>query len=255
MHKRHRNLFLLIALVVLPLVMLGWQGWRLLASDREVQQARVNQLVEARLLQVDQAIQRYLDSLADDWRQRLPAWPRDPQGLRQQLAGEIRVRHLFLLDAQNVRRYPTGMLSSAEQAFVTRLEAIWQDPSLLQMARPADAPLAEPAQADARTPSLSSVFRKQASETASIPADSGWYMWHWGAGTRLLFWWRSPRGETIGLALEPSRLKADLIGLLRDLAGAGLRGGMCGRKPGGFRSAIGQVLGPTLHRVPYGNCR
>ena len=45
MKKRHANLLLLIALVVLPLALLGWQAWRLLTSESDVQQARYNQLV------------------------------------------------------------------------------------------------------------------------------------------------------------------------------------------------------------------
>ena len=210
MKKRHSNLLLLIALVVLPLALLGWQAFRLLTGENDVQQARHNQLVEARLQQVDLTIQRYLESLAGDWRQRLPAWPLDPAGVRTRLADEIRVRHLFLLAPDNSRLYPQDPLSSDEQEFVQRLEGIWRDPSLLQGKRPdSDFDIAA-----APSPGLSSVFRKSARESAGIQAESGWYMWHWGAGTRLIFWWKSPGGETIGLALEPARLKSDLIGLL-----------------------------------------
>jgi signal transduction histidine kinase len=210
MKKRHANLLLLIALVVLPMALLGWQAWRLLTSERDVQQARYDQLVEARLQQVDLTIQRYLESLANDWQQRLPSWPLDPRGVRTRLADEIRVRHLFLLGPDNQRLFPADPLSSDEQAFVERLEAIWRDPSLLQGNRPAS----ESDTVASRAPALSNVFRKSARETAGIAPESGWYMWHWGAGTRLIFWWKSPGGETIGLALEPARLKSDLIGIL-----------------------------------------
>jgi len=210
MKKRHANLLLLVALVVLPLALLGWQAYRLLTSDSEIQQARYDQLVEARLQQVDQTIQAYLSSLADDWRQRLPTWPLDARGLQTRLADEIRVRQLFLLGPDKRRLFPRPPLSSDEQDFVERLEAIWRDPSLLQ-ARHSES---EAGISAARSPSLSSVFRKSARESDGMESDSGWYMWHWGAGTRLLFWWRSPAGETIGLALEPARLKSDLIGLL-----------------------------------------
>lgn len=217
MKQRHRHLLLLICLVVLPLLLLGWQGWRLLDSDKDVQQARYNQLVEARLLQIDRSIQDYLDSLSDDWQQRLPGWSIAPQALRKRLSDEYRVRHLFLLDAQGTRRFPAEPLSDKERAFVDRLESIWRDPSLLNRSRPDDtAPvLAEPA-ASAPAEPFSKAFRKPAKLQESIAprTESGWYMWHWGAGTRLLFWWKSPRGETIGLSLEPTRLKADLIGLL-----------------------------------------
>ena len=212
MKKRHANLLLLIALVVLPLALLGWQAWRLLTSESDVQQARYNQLVEARLQQVDLTIQRYLESLASDWRQRLPGWPLDPRELRNRLSDEIRVGHLFLLGPDNSRLFPEAPLSSDEQAFVARLEAIWRDPSLLQGNRPTS----ESDMAASPSPSLSNVFRKSARESAGIAPESGWHMWHWGAGTRLIFWWKSPGGETIGLALEPARLKSDLIGLLPD---------------------------------------
>ncbi len=190
MKKRHANLLLLIALVVLPLALLGWQAWRLLTSESDVQQARYNQLVEARLQQVDLTIQRYLETLASDWRQRLPGWPLDPRELRNRLSDEIRVGHLFLLGPDNRRLFPEDPLSSDEQAFVARLEAIWRDPSLLQGNRPTS----ESGMAASPSPSLSNVFRKSARESAGIAPESGWYMWHWGAGTRLIFWWRSPAG-------------------------------------------------------------
>ena len=183
MKKRHANLLLLVALVVLPLALLGWQAYRLLTSDSEIQQARYDQLVEARLQQVDQTIQDYLSSLADDWRQRLPTWPLDTRGLQTRLADEIRVRQLFLLGPDNRRLFPRPPLSSDEQDFVERLEAIWRDPSLLQ-ARHSES---EAGISAARSPSLSSVFRKSARESDGMQSDSGWYMWHWGAGTRLLF--------------------------------------------------------------------
>ena len=210
MKKRHANLLLLIALVVLPLALIGWQAWRLLDSESDVQQARYDQLVEARLQQVDLTIQRYLESLAGDWRERLPAWPLDPREVRKRLADEVRVRHLFLLGPDNRRLFPEAPLSSDEQEFVQRLEAIWRDPSLLRSSRPDS----ESELADTSAPALSRVFRKSARESAGIQPESGWYMWHWGAGTRLLFWWKSPGGETLGLALEPARFKSDLIGLL-----------------------------------------
>lgn len=210
MKKRHANLLLLIALVVLPMALLGWQAWRLLNSEGDVQQARYDQLVEARLQQVDLTIQRYLESLASDWRQRLPSWSLDPREIRARLADEIRVRHLFVLGPDNRRLFPEDPLSSDEQAFVDRLEAIWRDPSLLWGKRPTS----ESGRAAPASPTLSNVFRKSATESTGIQPESGWYMWHWGAGTRLIFWWKSPGGETIGLALEPARLKSDLIGLL-----------------------------------------
>jgi len=212
MKKRHANLLLLIVLVALPLALVGWQAWRLLTSEADVQQARYDQLIEARLQQVDLTIQRYLESLASDWRQRLPDWPLDPREVRTRLADEIRVRHLFLLGPDNRRLFPEDPLSSDEQAFVERLEAIWRDPSLLQGNRPAS----ESDMAASPSPRLSNVFRKSARESAGTAPESGWYMWHWGAGTRLIFWWKSPGGETIGLALEPARLKSDLIGVLPD---------------------------------------
>ncbi|PLY13070.1 MAG: sensor histidine kinase [Sedimenticola sp.] len=205
--KKRRILLLLIALVLLPLGFLGWQGVQMLDSSDAMQRVRSEQLVAARLKNVDASIQAYLQQLALDWTSRLPGWPLQAEQLRERRSQEIRVRQLFLLDAGGRRTFPNGEMSQAERRFVERLQMVWDDPSILYAT--------DDSQRLEEQRAVSSLVSR--SKTADSPSGRhGWSVWHWGTGTQLLFWWQAPEGHTLGLEVESARIKSDLISLLPD---------------------------------------
>ena len=132
--KKRRIALLLMLLVLLPLGLLGWQGLQLLSSSDTMQQVRSQQLVEARLKNVDATLQAYLQELALDWSSRLPSWPLTAEGLRDQLRRELRVKQIFWLDSDGRRQFPRDGMSQAERRFVERMQMIWDDPQLLYSA-------------------------------------------------------------------------------------------------------------------------
>ena len=168
-------------------------------------ESRSGQLVEARLKNVDASIQSYLQELALDWSSRLPGWSLQAGDLRDQRSREIRVKQLFLLDKSGRRLFPANEMSQTEQRFVERMQPIWDDPSLLYGAD-------DSGRLEEQRYSAKLVTRSKADEAAL--GRHGWTLWHWGAGTRLLFWWQAPAGHTLGLEVESARIKSDLISLL-----------------------------------------
>ncbi|MCG8428646.1 MAG: HAMP domain-containing histidine kinase [Chromatiales bacterium] len=209
--KKRRIALLLMLLVLLPLGLLGWQGLQLLSSSDTMQQVRSQQLVEARLKNVDTTLQAYLQELALDWSGRLPSWPLTAESLRDQLRRELRVKQIFWLDSEGRRQFPRDGMSQAEQRFVERMQMIWDDPQLLYSADDNDR------QQEVVSYASKLVTRSQADQ--AIQGRHGWSVWHWGAGSRLLFWWQAPEGYTLGLEVDTARLKSDLISLLPDTSG------------------------------------
>lgn len=205
---RSKALIALALIVLLPVAALGWLGLRVLGSEQQTLQNRVQALINTQLNSVDETLASYFaarqsELLADA--QRLAV---ETDALRQYVQRAGRVRQVFVMDAKGERVHPPRVapLSEAEQRFLQRSAEIWRNRDILYQgggSTGAESPL---------TPSLGSA-REPANRAQSVPAH-GWYVWHWGAETDLIFWTRDASSRLIGFELEPARVMADLIGLL-----------------------------------------
>lgn len=141
---KYRATLLLILLVLLPLLLLGWLGYRLQQNEQQLVGLQLQKLVEQQLESVDQQLQRHFQQLEtllqrqgmDLYRRADPDYPAD--ALRTFIKRSAQVQQLFVLDQSDQRQFPprNEPLSREEQRLVERLQPLWQSPGLL---RPKDA--------------------------------------------------------------------------------------------------------------------
>ena len=60
------------------------------------------------------------------------------------------------------------------------------------------------------------ISKKESSNALSDINKQGWYMWHWGNDSNLIFWQEGKDNSIVGVEMEPVRVKADLISRLPD---------------------------------------
>lgn len=234
---KQRKLMIILALIVLlPLMLLGWQGWKINQDDKQLNTARFDSLVSARLDQVDTVVQGYFEEVQLKWSLLVPQWDLSNQATRQRIENNGNIRQIFVIDAQKIRRFPpiNNEITAAEKTFVKRLESIWRDPQML-FSNQSGIQTAE--QMASNTIRKDKVGTKKAAPTASATSGSlamvtsdvakvatkavssnrqGWYMWHWGSDSNLIYWQQNKDNSIVGIEMEPIRVKADLISRLPD---------------------------------------
>lgn len=267
-------------IVVLPLLLLAWQGWKINQDNKQLNSARFDSLVSARLSQVDTIIQSYFEEMQIKWGLQIQQWNLSNNEIRKRIDDNGKIRQIFVIDARNKRQFPprNAAVTQSEQTFVDRLELIWQDPQMLitnqsnqiEFGEKPEQQIAANTKKNSRfaSPSVSSyssstnessdaivladrelkglenvkveeqiavqaelapvaktapskISRKSKSRvTTSISSNKtnqqGWYMWHWGSDSNLIFWQLKANGTIVGVEMEPVRVKADLISRLPD---------------------------------------
>ncbi len=130
----HRKLIILLALLVLlPLTLLSWQGWRISQDTQKLNDARFASLMTARLNQVDTVVQSYFEEMQLKWSLSIPQWQLDSESTRKRIENDGNIRQIFVLDPQRIRSFPPqdAEITSAEKVFVERLASVLQDPQIL----------------------------------------------------------------------------------------------------------------------------
>jgi len=265
--KQKKLITILVLIVVLPLLLLAWQGWKINQDNKQLNSARFDSLVSARLSQVDTVIKSYFEEMQIKWGLQIKQWRLSSNEIRQRIDDNGNIRQIFVIDAQNKRQFPprNAAVTRSEQTFVDRLELIWRDPQMLitnqsnqievgqQIAANTkkDSRSAVPsvssysssvvssdgiAQAETQesvkveekiavqaevSPLAKKISRKSKSRIAAPKSSNkanqqGWYMWHWGSDSNLIFWQQKANGTIVGVEMEPVRVKADLISRLPD---------------------------------------
>ena len=292
--QKRKLIITLALLVLLPLSLLAWQGWKISQDTQKLNDARFSSLVSARLNQVDTVVQSYFEEMQLKWSLLIPQWQLDSQSTRERIENDGNIRQIFVLDPQRIRSFPPTdkEITSAEKVFVDRLASVWRDPEILfsnQISAPSieqesdlrdrlktDAIIASVAPQKAPSPQLrqesASVVSSEsldlvleevlmaddiaaesnstlsgASNSAAIniepsiassrkskssaprankkgplkkklvnPNKQGWYMWHWGNDSNLIFWQEGKDNSIVGVEMEPVRVKSDLISRLPD---------------------------------------
>jgi len=62
----------------------------------------------------------------------------------------------------------------------------------------------------------SKIIQKSSPTRIQDANKQGWYMWHWGNDSNLIFWQEGKDNSIVGVEMEPVRVKADLISRLPD---------------------------------------
>lgn len=313
---QNRKLIILLALLVLlPLSLVAWQGWKISQDTQKLNDARFTSLVTARLNQVDTVVQSYFEEMQLKWSLLIPQWKLDSASTRERIENDGNIRQIFVLDPQRIRSFPPSDsdITSAEKVFIDRLESVWRDPEILfsnqlgaqsteqiaslsesldtesivasasvkkksssismndsatetmgrsvAMSKMAESEVAmeEIAMADdivadtsspsaQYSPSISSksssskpaassymqsrtessaisrspskkapiIAKKSPTQSISNVNKQGWYMWHWGNDSNLIFWQEGKDNSIVGVEMEPIRVKSDLISRLPD---------------------------------------
>lgn len=209
-----RLLIPLLLLILLPVLAIAGFGWQALQNRQALWDQQQQQLLQAQLDAIDSQVRGWLDQLAAGLQ---PLPDADPTALRRWRDRNGHVEQLLVLDADGSRLFPPadGPLSTAEQAFLQRSQALWQELDLLY----ATATEAQPAQPS--RPFLRGSSRSASADSASAvasaptePSRSGWYVWYVDQRLQLLYWRTDASQRVWGYALTPERLLADLIGQL-----------------------------------------
>ncbi|MBI3039147.1 HAMP domain-containing histidine kinase [bacterium] len=195
----------LLLLVLLPLGIMTWAGFLAVNEDYKRLELQVQSLLQSKLAEIDSRISRLLEERQRELRE-LPEfnsefpynWSRDALKLptiSQVFAQNSDGRLLFPI--------PQVALTEAEQAFLQRTQAIFDDKFLLR------------AKSEVSYP-VSSSLRQTSHKSSSPSIEDGWHPWFWDTDIHLLYWRRTSNGGLIGAEISRIRLLADIIAMLPD---------------------------------------
>jgi len=220
-------IIILAVIVLLPLVILGWLGRRVILNEQNAVQARYREVIEGRLRDTTKEI----SSLLNERERILPVKEvtlgASPETIRELVRKTPLVRQYFILDPQGGLAYPNpqSTLTEEERAFLQRTQHVWETGGI---ASPTTIPDSQAPQTPAQVQSV---------QTESATASHGWYVWYWGDGLDLIYWWRGASAEIAGAELNAARLMADVVAILPDTGADALPdGGVV------LRDARGEVI-------------
>ena len=94
-------------IVVLPLLLLAWQGWKINQDNKQLNSARFDSLVSARLSQVDTIIQSYFEEMQIKWGLQIQQWNLSNNEIRKRIDDNGKIRQIFVIDARKQTTIPT----------------------------------------------------------------------------------------------------------------------------------------------------
>ncbi len=206
-----KALAVLLLIVLIPLVLLGWLGIRVLRDQQSLHDHQIQTLITSQLQAVDQSIGQYFKTLETEFPKEAEGLSRDPAAVRAFLRGKPDVRQMLIFDSGYQRVFPPGdsPLTRMERRFLERAGAVLNrlEPEALSAAKSGVTPV----------PGSGPVLSQKAVSVG--PGDTrqdlqGWQVWYSGAEMNQLFWWRDATRHWIGFELDPVRLQANIIGLL-----------------------------------------
>ncbi len=199
-----KPLALLLLIVVIPLLLLGGLGVRVLNDDKKLHDHQIQTLIASQLKSVDGDIGAYFETLENELSQQATQLATDADSVRAFLRTRPDLRQMLIFDSGFKRLFPpdNAPLTQMERRFLERAGAV------LSRLEPEPAALADTAAEAQAAP-------QKAMASAPVRDDrpdlKGWHVWYAGTGMHHLFWWRGSGGNLIGFELDPVRLKADLI--------------------------------------------
>ena len=206
-----KTLAVLLLIVMIPLVLLGWMGIRVLRDEQSLHDHQIQTLITSQLQAVDQSIAQYFKTLETEFPKEATVLSKNPAAVRAFLRGKPDVRQMLIFDSGYQRVFPPddSPLTRMERRFLERAGAVLSrlDPSALGAMESGITPIPG-----------SGPVRSQKAAPAQLDDErqelQGWHVWYSGAEMNLLFWWRDETRHWIGFELDPIRLQANIIGLL-----------------------------------------
>ena len=214
MKKRLIVVFLLI--LILPLGLITWLGWRNVRDERERNRLRFETVLSGRLRDVDEKIQALLHGREADFLQMTGVSMMTVDRIRRTTRKNRLIKQFFILHPDNTLVYPSPdfSLSSGEEEFRVRTNS-------LELSGP--------------------LFRQPTEETPGGLTSSGWYTWFWGDGLNFIYWQTLEPGGILGIEVERIALIADIVAALPD------SDMINPREPGG-RIVLSDVKGNTIYQ-------
>ncbi|SIS69465.1 sensor histidine kinase [Neptunomonas antarctica] len=251
---KRRTPLILAVIIALPLLLLAWFGVRFQLDQQQVAAHQLSNLVTSRLQSIDQQFQEHFFLLQQRFILRADALQQETEGrysvdsVRRFIGQSAAVKQIFVLSESGDRLFPPQdqPLNLQEQDFVALTRNLLSAPERFTL--PVLDPTAStPPQgvasqgysgtsndeiqsarlnnsvsqkarysADISAPALSASAQERAAER-----PHGWIAWYAEAGLQQIFWLQDSEGNTVGFALNSSRLLSDLINLLPSSVVAG----------------------------------
>jgi hypothetical protein len=195
---RSRLVILLLALVVLPLGLVGWLGrlfWQRESADWQLRQkAQAMQELQVR----QQSLSDVIHSMEVRSHDLLNSVGSDQTALRNASSKQPLIRAAFLVEKSGKLKSPDPLtpdqLSDDDREFLQRTASIWSRGSLLG------------AQRQDETNGQSS---------AKAAATHGWHTWYHQDGPHWLFWRRNTDESVTGFEIERMAFLSRLVGGLK----------------------------------------
>lgn len=206
-----KALTVLLLIVMIPLILLGWMGIRVLQDEQNLHDHQIQTLITSQLQAVDQSIGQYFKTLETEFPKEAATLPKNPAAVRAFLRGRPDIRQMLIFDNTYKRVFPPGdsPLTRMERRFLERAGAVLSrlESSAFGALESGITPI--PGSGPARSQKAAKV--QPGDEQQDL---HGWHVWYSGAEMNHLFWWRDATRHLIGFELDPVHLQANIIGLL-----------------------------------------
>lgn len=178
---------LLVAMVVVPLVALGFLGARLVAGHRKAAKHQVTSLIEDRLREVDANIARFMEDQENALLKLAEAVPAEANDIRVQLRRQRREADVLVSDLAGRLLFPPigHPISADERELLERTRPVWEGGALMEAVA--------------------------AGKRRGV--DHGWVGYFHGGGLNLLLWWLHD-DRVVAIELQRIRLLSQLVSYL-----------------------------------------
>lgn len=198
-----RPILFLLAVVVLPLVLLGWLGRMLWRDQKAAWETQWKASLQRELQVRDQHLVSEVERIANQLDALLTSTPPTDPAIIELASRQPLVRHAFRLDARGAMVFPTAsrqdQLSLRDIEFIQRTSPVWNSGLSLGKGAQSEDPKGK---------------------TTPQPA-SGWHAWFYADGPQWLYWKRLADGTTLGVEVERAAFFAALIARSEDNISAG----------------------------------
>ncbi len=188
-----RPILFLLAVVVLPLVLLGWLGRMMWRDQKTAWEAQWRSSLQHDLQVSDQQLAGEMERMSTQLDALLTNTQSTDAALIEIVSMHPLVRHAFRLDAKGMMAFPSvghqDQLSLMDMEFLQRTAPVWNT----------GLPLGRGIVAE-------DVILK----SKPLPAN-GWHTWFYADGPQWLYWKRLADGTTLGVELERAAFFAALI--------------------------------------------
>jgi signal transduction histidine kinase len=214
---KKRLIAVYLLLILIPLGLISWLGWRNVKDERERNRLRLEAVLLARLRDVDERIQSLLREQEAAFLQMADIYTMPIDEIRRIARKSRMVRQFFKVDPEGELLYPApdDTLSSKEQEFLLRTNGLDLSASLFQRPK----------------------------ETASRQTSAaGWYTWFWAEGINFIFWQTVESGGILGIEVERVALIADIVAFLPDSEITPDQSEAIGRTAGARQTPQGRIV-------------